>query len=81
MSANIETITLTGKDEADLNRKQWDWQNQRPDRRGHLRAASRRITPQNGSATSYLGTATQNVVPPPDSALESKRGSSFELPR
>jgi hypothetical protein len=26
MSANIETITLTGKDEIDLNRKQWGWQ-------------------------------------------------------
>jgi hypothetical protein len=26
MSENIETITLTGKDETDLNRKQWDWQ-------------------------------------------------------
>jgi hypothetical protein len=22
----IKTITLTGKDEADLNEKQWDWQ-------------------------------------------------------
>jgi hypothetical protein len=30
MSANIETITLTGKDEADLNRKQWDWQTNGP---------------------------------------------------
>jgi hypothetical protein len=26
MSEKIETITLTGKDETDLNRKQWDWQ-------------------------------------------------------
>jgi hypothetical protein len=27
MSVNtIETITLTGKDEVDLNRKQWEWQ-------------------------------------------------------
>jgi hypothetical protein len=30
VSANIETITLTGKDEADLNRKQWDWQTNGP---------------------------------------------------
>jgi hypothetical protein len=35
------------------------------------------ITRQGGLASSYPGTGTQNAVPPP----ESRRGSSFELPR